>query len=325
MRFTRMFVPICVLLLVLNPCLGWTVEADSENDENSSSGTNNGTRSPDVIASELNSPINSLFFLDTDVEFRTYSGNLPGSDDQTSWAFKFTGSYPFMLNNGKSIQLRATVPLFLDQPTWVVDFGHPIWELDTDYQDFRLRQSPWVTADSGGYGHSHDYLGDITLDAAYGGISENGFISMYGLATVLPTAQDLSASRDQWLLGPEIALGKQSDWGVYGVKAMHLTRISGEDRWDTNETTFDVFFAYGLGNGWQLVSNPSILYDWEADSGNELLLPLGGGVAKTFRAGSTSMRLAAELYYYAVTPDRLGTEWLFKLRFTPVFMDRSSR
>jgi len=283
------------------------------------------SKSIDEIARDLTNPVNSFFLFDNDIEFRTYQGTLPGSEDQTSWSYTLTASFPFELNNGKSVILRGSIPFNLDQAIWVVDYDSPIWEPDTDYRDFRLRQSPYVTPETGGYvaGYAHDHLADLTFDAAYGGISDNGFISLYGLVTVLPTSQDLSSSRDQWLLGPQLVFGKQADWGVLGVRATHLTRISGEPRWDTNETTFDLFFSYGLGNGWQIISNPKILYDWEADSGNELLLPIGGGVAKTFRAGNTPLQISAELQKYVVSSDRLGADWLFSLRVTPVAWDRS--
>ena len=281
-------------------------------------------KSVDQIAKELASPINSLFFMDVGVGFRSYQGSLPGSEDESAWAFNFAASFPYRLKNGKNILLRASIPFFLDQAIWVIDYDSPVWEPDTDYRDFRLRQSPYVTPDTGGYvpGYAHDHVGDLTLSAAYGGISDSGLIGSVGVVTVLPSSQDLSSSRDQWLLGAEVTLGKQDDWGNLGVRAVHLTRVSGEDRWDTNETRFHVFFSYGLGNGWQIISNPTITYDWEADSDHELLLPIGGGVAKTFRAGHTPWRIAAEIQNFVVSSDRLGPDWQFTLRMTPVFSDR---
>ena len=55
--------------------------------------------------------------------------------------------------------------------------------------------------------------------------------------------------------------------------------------YNTNETSVRLFFAMGLGNGWQLVSNPEIIYDWEAASDNKLLLPLGGVLIGTIVTG----------------------------------------
>jgi len=136
---------------------------------------------------------------------------------------------------------------------------------------------------------------------------------------VLPSSQDLSESIDQYQLGPEVALGKVTSWGVYGAWFKHLTRVSGEDAWDTNMTSLKIFFAYGLGNGWQVFSNPEIEYDWEAESDNKLFLPIGGGISKTTRIGKVPLKLEFEIQKYLVSPDSIGPDWLFTFSFTPAF------
>jgi hypothetical protein len=272
----------------------------------------------DEIAKELYNPVTALRSLGNDLEYRQYKGSLPGSNDWSAWVYQFKPSIPFQLSNGRNLLLRATIPIYLDQPVWEIWEDHPIWEVDRSYADFLLRQSPQATPDSGFFQDSHDHLADISFDVAYGGVSERGFISMFGIAALMPTSQDISASRDQFLLGPEIALGKSADWGVIGAWVTHLTDITGDSGFSTNETSLKVFFAYGLGNGWQIVSNPTILYDWEADGGNELLLPIGGGFAKTTRIGSTPVKLAFELHHYVESAERFGPEWLFTFNLTPV-------
>ena len=105
-----------------------------------------------------------------------------------------------------------------------------------------------------GVGHGH--LDDIRYDIAYGGVNDNGLLTMFGLAGLLPTSQDGSIERDQYLLGPEVAVGKIADWGIFGVWAKHLVSIADVSNtfepidYDTSETSLRLFFAYGLGNGW---------------------------------------------------------------------------
>jgi len=99
----------------------------------------------------------------------------------------------------------------------------------------------------------------------------------------------------------------------------HLTNISQEDSYNTNETSVELFFAYGIGNGWQVFSSPVMTYDWEADSGNEMMLPIGAGLSKTTRIGSMPLKLAFELENFVISPDRFGTQWLFTFSLTPVF------
>lgn len=275
--------------------------------------------SVDEIAKELSNPVNSLFSFSNDFQYREYKGSLPDADGQDGWIYLLKTSLPIPLSNGKNFLMSATIQFNLNQPVWEVWPYHPIWEVDRSYADFLIRQSPQVTPDSGYFKRGHDHLSDVSLDFAYGGVSDNGFISKYGVVAVLPTDTDISAARDQILLGPDISLGKSANWGVLGATLKHFVNVSGDDRFDTNETLVEVFFSYGLGNGWQITSNPVITYDWEADSGNELLLPIGGGLSKTMMLGRVPLRMGVELYYFVETSERLGQQWLFTFNVTPVF------
>jgi len=265
----------------------------------------------DEIAIELSSPVTSLVALNNDFEFRSYQGSLSGADDQSALIYEFTPSFPIPLNNGRNILLRATIPINSNQPLYFVD--------GAELPEFLVRQLADSLPTDREFVDGHDHLADIEFDIAYGGVSDNGFISMYGIAVALPTSQDFSSGIDQYRAGPEVAFGKETPWGVYGVWAKHLTRVGGEDAWDTNMTSLEVFFAYGLGNGWQLISNPVIEYDWEAASDNKLFLPLGGGVSKTTRLGKMPLKMDLELQYYVVSPDSLGPQWLLSFSIAPVF------
>lgn len=277
------------------------------------------TMTLDEIARELSNPITPLASFDTSIQYSTFQGSLPDADDQSFLNVAFTASVPIPLKNGKNIRMRASIPVNGNIPVWQVPFGHPLWILDFDYPDYRLRQSPQITASTGEFASVHSGLGDISMDFAYGGVSDSGFISMYGFATVLETATNISASREQWLVGPEFAFGKQADWGVIGTWLTQLTNVDeGPNGYNTNETHVDIFFAYGLGNGWQVFSSPKVVYDWEAISGNQWLVPVGAGISKTSRFGQMPVKIAFEIQKYVVSPDRFGTDWLMTFSITPV-------
>jgi len=271
----------------------------------------------DEIAKELSNPVTALATLNNDFEYRIYQGSLSDADDESAYIYTLRPSIPIPLSNGKNILMRIGIPINGTQPIYEVGQGNNGKELSP----FLIRQNASTIPTDGTFDnyHGHSHLGDIDFDIAYGGVSANGFISMYGIAGVLPTSQDLSQSIDQYQLGPEIALGKVTDWGVYGAWLTHLTRVSGEDKWDTNMTSLKIFFAWGLGNGWQVFSNPVIEYDWEGDTDNQLFLPLGAGVSKTTRIGSMPMKLSFEIQKYIASPDAIGPDWLFTFSFTPVF------
>ena len=289
-----------------------TVDDDQDDD------TTRPVMTIDEIAKELSNPVTALRSIVNEIEFRNFQGDLRDSSDQTNLVYRFSPSFPFKLKNGKNILVRASIPMDFYEPEWRVNVDDPIFEVDRDYTEFLLRQSPQITDDTGHFRSVHGHLSDFTYDVAYGGVSDNGFISMYGIAGVLPSSQNISGSRDQALLGPEVAFGKSADWGVIGAWLTHLVDVAGDASFKTSETTIDLFFSYGLGNGWQIISNPTILYDWEADSGNELLLPLGGGVAKTTRIGRIPVRMEFEVQNFLVSPDRFGPKWLLSFRITPV-------
>jgi len=271
-----------------------------------------------TLADELVNPASPLLRIENTLSYRSYQGSLPGSDQGYAWVYEFTPVYPLAFANGRILELRATIPIVLSDYDWDVWYGDPIWELDRGYADWLLRQSPQVTPSTGRFRFAHGHLDDIRFDVAYGGIGDRGLIGMFGATLVVPNSTDISASRDQYLLGPQVVLGQRHDRGVYGARIRHLTNVYGDRRFDTNETSIEAFFTWQLGDGWQLLSRPSILCDWEADSGNRWLVPLGGGFSKTTRIGRVPLKLDAEAYYYAKTAERLGAEWQLSVRITPV-------
>lgn len=268
-------------------------------------------------AIELINPVGRLGSVINYFEHRGYDGTLPGAGDQSRTSWLITPSIPFQLDNGKRIVLRATLPISFGTPTYITE--------DDDFADWHIRKVADELPTDGYFISGHGHLEDISYDIAYGGVNDNGLITMIGLAGVFPTSKDGSIERDQYLLGPEFALGKVTSWGIYGAWLKHLVSVANVSGkvidYDTNETSVKLFFAYGLGNGWNLVSNPEILYDWEGASNNRLLLPLGGGVSKTTRLGRVPMKMDLELYYYLESPEAFGPEWQLQFTFTPAWGD----
>ena len=273
--------------------------------------------SVDEIALELMNPVTGLRSIAWDVKYTTFQGTLPEADEQTAFSNVFRPSWPIRLSNGQHLLLSAAITINGDQPGW-----KPVGWID--YPQWLIRQLPDFDETVGGFASGHGHMDNLAFDIGYGGVSEDGVISMFSIANVAPTSDDRSAMRRQWLFGPELALGRMTSWGLYGMRAKHLTDIwSGsnpqEVEFDTNETTLKLFFAYSLGNGWLIEANPTILYDWEAVSGNEWTVPVGAGLSKTFKLGKVPFKLGVEVQNFIVTPDRFGPEWLVNLNLTPVF------
>lgn len=268
------------------------------------------------IAIELVNPISSLQSLTSEYLYQPHQGALPDADQQTLQSIAFTPSFPFQLSNGKNILLRATIPVNLAKPTYRYA-GDP-----RDFTDWRIRQEAGSIALNGDFYYVHSHMYDINYDLAYGGVNDQGLITMVGIAGVLPTSEDGSGASHLYLLGPEVAVGKKLERGIVGGWLSHLTSVAGTSPdvdHNANLTELKLFFAHDMGNGWQILSNSHITYDWEGEKDNKLLLPLGGGIAKTIRIGSLPVRFVVEAQKYLETPSAFGPDW--ELKFSMAFVD----
>lgn len=269
-------------------------------------------KSNDQIAREMSNPLAAFTSLTYRAEYRRYQGSIPGADDRDNLIHRFQTIIPFAQKNGKGFVFRIDIPFNPDQSIYTSDRAYPEW---------RIRQEDPILNGEGEWGYTHGHSDDVSFDFVYGGVNETGFILQYGLTSILPTSTDTTNARKQVILGPVINIGKMAGRGEYGALFSHVIDVaekSNKETPDTSTTTIQAYFGYGLGNSWQLVSNPTISYDWQGDSGNKLALPLGGGVAKTTKIGKMPLRMAAQLYNFVESTDRFGPEWLFTFTISPV-------
>lgn len=276
-------------------------------------------KSVEEIAREMTNPLAAFWRFDYIGEHRNYQGSIPGADDQKGWIHNFQFTMPFREKDGKGWVFRFALPYLPDQPIYWADIGYAEW---------RIRQQDPTLQEGGVWAPTHAHTDAVTFDLAYGGVNESGRILNYGVAGVLPTTSDTSNGRQQFILGPAVNIGKMADWGVYGVLFSHvIDLVEKRDKGtpDTTQTTLQFYYSYDLGRGWQVISNPTVTYDWEADSGNKLNLPLGGGIAKTFKIGKMPLRLTAEVQYFVASTDRFGPDWLYKFSLSPIMPSKHTR
>jgi hypothetical protein len=245
----------------------------------------------DALARELSNPTTSLASLANKIKYTTFKGDLPGADDQDAWTYTFQPVLPFPQSNGYNLIFRPGFPVLIDQPSFDPAKG----KFDTETG-----------------------LGDISFDLVYGKTLESGFLWSAGIFGVLPTATDDALGADQWKLGPDIVLGLIKKWGVLGILYTHVWDVAGEDDFDTSFSSLQYFYFFSIGGGWQIGAGPTITYDWEADSGNKLTLPVGLGVAKTTKIGNTPLKLALQVFKTVESPDDFGSDWSVELTVTPV-------
>jgi len=319
---SRAIKTICIVLVLMIPALATAdvKEPDELSDTKSTAAAEHGAQKTiDQIALEMSNPLSTLFSFPLEYQFRTYQGDIPGAGDHSSSSLILGATLPFLQRDGKGWIFRFALPYIDDQPIYWVDRGYAEW---------RIRQQDPTAKGEGFWDDTHGHTDAMSFDLVYGGVRDSGLILSYGIAGILPTTSDTSNGRQQLILGPEVNIGKMTDRVVYGALISHIIDVAEKrDKGtpDTTQTTIQAYFSYGLGNGWQVISNPTITYDWEGDSGNKLNLPLGVGIAKTTRIGTMPLRMAAEVQNYVVTTDRFGSEWLFKFTITPVIPGKYTR
>lgn len=241
----------------------------------------------DELAKELANPGAANATLNFKFEYRTFDGDLPGADDQENLTATFQPVFPFVLPNGNNLIFRPAFPYVVDQPLFDAEAGR----FDEE-----------------------DAFGDIAYDLLYARTS-NGWTLGAGIVGAVPTGSDISS--DNWLLGPSALAVKTEDWGVWGFFPFHNEKVGGSGP-DVSITSLQYFLFYGLGDGWQVGTGPTITYDWEADSDNDWTVPFGLQVAKTTAIGKLLVKLNAGIEKNVVAPDTLASDWKFTFTFSPV-------
>ncbi|MEE4113015.1 MAG: hypothetical protein V2I40_09395, partial [Desulfobacteraceae bacterium] len=175
-------------------------------------------QSADAVARELANPNSSLATLTLKNQYRWYTGDLPGADDQDNFTMIFQPIFPLSMpkddnGNARTVFFRPGLPMLFDQPVPRVESGALDWD--------------GVTA-----------LGDIGFDIGYGVSAKSGFLWAVGMVGTLPTATDEDVGGKQLRLGPEFLLAKFEKWGLYGIFPSHQWNVTGWSDESFNTTQF---------------------------------------------------------------------------------------
>jgi hypothetical protein len=148
-------------------------------------------------------------------------------------------------------------------------------------------------------------LGDINYSLFFNPLETQGsLIWGVGGSITAPTASDDRLGSGKWSAGPTAVALTQPKWGSMGILGRHLWSFAGDDdRRDVSQSLIEPFVNYNLDNGWYLISDSVITYDWKIDKGDKMTLPLGGGFGKIFKLGNQPMNARVEAYANVVKPD----------------------
>ena len=162
-------------------------------------------------------------------------------------------------------------------------------------------------------------LGDITYQGFFSPAKPGKWIWGLGPQLNLPTGTDRFTA-NQWSLGPAaVVLTMPGHW-VIGALVSNVWNIgSGYDNAaDVNSMTAPYFINYNMEGGWYLSSAPVMTANWEADSGDQWTIPIGGGGGRVFKIGNQHVKMSLAAYYNVDAPN--GNDDVWNLQYSCTFL-----
>ena len=243
----------------------------------------------DELSKETENPVSLLIILPLRYEAEFHDGPYDAAKD----TFELDQAIlPFILNDDWALITRTKFPAYSQPPKELGD--------------------SWGSGLGNGY--TTFFLSPARGESFYWGV---------GPVLYYPSATNSALGVNKWGSGPSVAfIRKNPDtpW-VFGSVVNNIWSFGGPpqstDR--TNSLLVNPFISYHFGDGWSIGSSPNITANWLSKPGQVWTIPIGGGVAKTFRLGSQPAKLAVDSYYNAIRPQAGGNTWLLQLTLTFLF------
>ena len=137
----------------------------------------------------------------------------------------------------------------------------------------------------------------------------------FGPAVTFPIATSESLGSGKWSAGPAFRIAyRPGPWNLGAVVLNRFSFAGDSARGDINQLMVRGLVRRQLGGSWYFTHNPIITANWNASSGQRWLLPVGGGIGKSFELGGRPVALSFHYYYNAVKPEGAPTG-VFRIDF----------
>lgn len=167
----------------------------------------------------------------------------------------------------------------------------------------------------------HEQFGLQDLQASFFLTPHRATKWLWGVGPIFqfPTATAKALGTGRWSAGPTAAVIYSNGPWFNGVLAYQLMSFAGNrDRGSVNQTYIEPQISYNFESGWYVDWNPSITFDWTADTANGWTLPMGADIGKAFDLGAQATSLQGGAYYLVKRPD--GTpQWVMRVQLTFLF------
>jgi hypothetical protein len=153
---------------------------------------------------------------------------------------------------------------------------------------------------------SKNGIGDTVFTAFLSPAKPGHWIWGAGPVIQIPTNSSAELGNKNWGMGPSVVvlhLNHGDPW-VYGVLVNNIWSLTSNKQGGSyNNGLIQPFVNYNFPEGFYLTSAPILTVDWKADSGQQWLIPIGGGVGKIFHIGKLPVNTQLSAYYNVIRPD----------------------
>jgi hypothetical protein len=158
-------------------------------------------------------------------------------------------------------------------------------------------------------------LADFTDAILYTPTKSKGLMWGVGGLFGFPTATNDVLGSGKWSAGPAVRLGYQSGPWRLGLLVGNRWSFAGDsDRAEVNQLMARGLVRCRLGKGWFFIYAPIITANWNASSDQRWLVPLGGGIGKSFKLKQTPLNISLQAYGNALKPDG-APDSVFRIAF----------
>lgn len=230
------------------------------------------------------------------------------------WSLTLQENYTIL--KGDNIDGTANSNTLFFQPALPIPFGDDMTFIARPV--FPMVTSPVLRANGSTKSYKNG-LGDIQMFTLIGPDKSQGFTWGVGGTFIFPTASDDLLGSGKWQAGPAAMVLNMGKKWTTGFIFQHWWSFAGDsDRASQNHTDFQYILRRKIPGAMSIGMGPTLSIDWNADSGNQVTLPIGLGITKTIRLGKMPLKLRFEPQYSLIKPDDAGSHWNFRLQITPV-------
>lgn len=195
-------------------------------------------------------------------------------------------------------------------------------EIDKDWNIITRTILPVVWNPSLGPGDgATSGIGDLQFTAFLSPAKPGKLIWGVGPILQAPTNSNAELGNKNWGLGPSFVvlhLAQGEPW-VYGVLVNNVWSLTSDKQGGSySNGLIQPFVNYNFPGGAYLVSAPILTVAWNAPSGQQWTVPLGGGVGKIFHFGKLPVNTQISAYYNVARPD-FGANWQIRAQVQLMF------